>query len=301
MKETVLLLDANSILHRAFHALPPLTDKENNPCGAVYGTLLVFFRILDDVKPNYLAAAFDFPGKCFRHKKYKEYKAQRPKTPQELSLQIEKMKKVFSDMGVIVLEKEGMEADDLVGTIACQVPKGSQTVIASGDKDLFQLIDEKTKVYSLSRGVKEGIFYDKAGVRERYGGLSPGKIIDVKALQGDPSDNVPGVAGIGEKTAIQLIHAFGNLDHLYASLERGDHSLTEKISNKLKEQKKEAFLSRELVTIKKDIPLHFEKNKFRFSYDKKKIYGTLKELGFDSLTKRFTEEEKEIACQSTLW
>jgi DNA polymerase I len=289
-KGKLLLFDTNSIIHRAFHALPPLKSKNGEPGGAIYGSLLAFFKIMSDVNPSYVAVAFDSPGKTFRHKKYKEYKANRVKAPEELIFQIKKAQEVFSNMGLAVLKKEGLEADDIVGTVSFHAPKNIETVIATGDMDMLQLVNEKTKVYTLKRGVQESILYDKEKVKEKYDGLSPKQIVDIKALWGDASDNIPGVSGIGEKTAIRIIKEFENIENLYQNL-RSTSSLTGKIKEKLLKGEKIAFLSKELATINKKGVFEYNFADFGYNIKSEKTKEVLDDLGFLTLKKRFFKEE----------
>ena len=291
-KEKLLLFDTNSIIHRAFHALPPLKSKDGEPGGAVYGSLLAFFKIMDEIKPDYVAAVFYSPGKTFRHKKYKEYKANRPKAADELVSQIIKTKKVFESMGVSVLIKSGLEADDIIGAVSCHNFSDIETVIVTGDQDLLQLVNEKTNVYTLKRGVKEGALYDTSKVKEKYGGISPEKIVDIKALQGDASDNIPGVSGIGEKTAVKIIQEYENIENLYDNLEK-DSSLSPKMKETLEKEKEMAFLSKELATINKKDFSEFKIKEFSFDRGSKDIIDTLEDLGFANLVKRFLKEEEE--------
>lgn len=295
MEKKLLLLDTNSIIHRAFHALPPLKDKKGKPSGAVYGSLLAFFSMITEFKPHYVVAVFDSPGKTFRHKEYKEYKAHRPKTADELISQIKRMPTVFCKMGVGFLAKEGLEADDIIGIISANVPDKIKTVIASGDGDVLQLVNEKTKVYTLKRGVKEGVLYDVEGVKKRYEGLLPEKLIDVKALQGDISDNIPGVKGIGEKTAVKIIKKYESIENLYHSLEENSEDvLSTKQQEILKKEKKEAFLSKKLATIKTENSLNFKISEFEFNHDQEKIKKIMEDMGFFTLAKRFdTKKEKK--------
>ncbi len=294
MKKKLLLLDANSIVHRAFHALPPLVDKEGSQSGAVYGSLLAFFSIISEIKPHYVVAVFDSPGKTFRHKEYKEYKAHRPKAPEELVSQIKRMPDVFRGMGVSVLAKEGLEADDIIGILSTNASSRIETVIASGDRDVLQLVNEKTKVYNLKRGVKDGVLYGKEEVEKRYEGLPPEKITDIKALEGDSSDNIPGVSGIGEKTAIKIIKEYGSIEDLYNALEKGEGSaLSDRQREILEEEKEKAFLSKSLATIKKKDSLKIKFSDFIFEHDQRKIGKLLKDIGFSALAERFTGEKKK--------
>jgi len=218
-KKRLIIIDGNAVIHRAFHALPPLTTKKGELVNAVYGFLLVFFKAIKEFQPDFVVATFDFPAPTFRHQKYKLYKATREKAPKELYQQIPKIKEVLEGFNVQIFEKQGFEADDLIGTISQKAPKKQilpeiETIILTGDLDALQLVDKNTKVYILRKGVKDIVLYDREKVKEKYGGLEPEQLIDFKALRGDPSDNIPGVFGIGEKTAIALIKEFGTLENL---------------------------------------------------------------------------------------
>jgi len=211
-RKRLVLIDANSLIYRAYHALPPLTTKKAEPVNAVYGFLLVFLKAIREFQPDFIAACFDSPGPTFRHKKFKEYKAKRPPIPKDLVSQIPKVKEVLSAFGVPIFEKKGFEADDLIGAISKITPPDTEVIILSGDMDILQLINSRTRVFLLKRGIKNTHLYDQNMVKEEYG-ISPSQIVDFKALRGDPSDNIPGVAGIGEKTAIDLLKRFGNLEN----------------------------------------------------------------------------------------
>ncbi|GAI16870.1 unnamed protein product, partial [marine sediment metagenome] len=212
-RKVLIIIDSNSVIHRAYHALPPLTTKKGEVVGAVYGFLLVFLKAIREFQPDFVAACFDVPGPTFRHKKYKDYKAKRPPVPEDLGQQISRVKEVLRGFNVKIFEKAGFEADDLVGTISHLAPRRQalppiETIIISGDLDNLQLAGPQTKVYLLRKGVKDTILYDTAKVKERYQGLTPEQLFDFRALRGDPSDNIPGVTGIGEKTAIELLLQF---------------------------------------------------------------------------------------------
>ena len=186
----LIIIDSNSIIHRAYHALPRLTTKKGELVNAVYGFLLVFFKAIREFQPDYIAACFDFPGPTFRHKKFKEYKAKRPPTPKDLVSQIPKVKEILDAFSVLIFEKEGFEADDIIGTISCLVSRKQvlpeiETIILSGDLDILQLVDSKTKVYTLRKGVKDVVLYDENLVKEKFQGLTPEQILDFKALRGD--------------------------------------------------------------------------------------------------------------------
>lgn len=307
-KKYLIVIDSNSIIHRAFHALPPLKRKNGEIVNAIYGFLLVFMKVIKDFKPSYIIATFDLPKPTFRHKKYKEYKANRPKAPEELYSQIPKIKEFLRLFKVLILEKEGFEADDIIGTVSRVVPKKDskiETIIISGDLDTLQLVDNKTKVFALRKGVKDTILYDEKLAKERFGGLKPNQLIDYKGLRGDPSDNIPGVLGIGEKTAINLLLEFKTLENIYKNINK-----TKKISDRVKQlllnNKKMAFLSRELAEINTKTPININIKDCQWGvYDKNKIMELLDKYEFFTLKKRFIEmigeENKSIGENLKLW
>jgi DNA polymerase-1 len=296
-KKYLVIIDGNSISHRAYHALPPLTTKKGEPVGAVYGFFLVFFKTLKEFKPDFVVATFDLPAPTFRHKEFVHYKAQRPKMPDELSWQIFKIKEILSNFNVPIFEKEGFEADDLIGTISKLAPKKQiipplEVIVLSGDSDILQLVDPNTKVYNLKKGVKNTILYDTEKVKEKYQGLTPQQLPDFYGLKGDSSDNIPGVKGVGEKTGIQLIKEFENLENLYEELEINTDK-AKKLKIKLKQillnSKNEAFFSKNLAKIKIDVPIDFNLEKCRFgNYKKEKIIEIFKSLEFYSLIEKIS-------------
>ncbi|KPJ54656.1 hypothetical protein AMJ47_03825 [Parcubacteria bacterium DG_72] len=287
-KKHLIVLDSNSIIHRAFHALPPLTTKKGELVGAVYGFLLVFLKAIKEFKPDFVVACFDVPGPTFRHEKYKEYKAKRPPAPGELYQQIPKVKEVLREFNVMICEKEGFEADDLIGTISKHAPKKQalpelETIVISGDSDNLQLIDAKTKVYTLRKGVKDTVLYDKRLVAQKYQGLTPKQLIDYRALRGDPTDNIPGVPGIGEKTAVELVRRFGNIEDLYQNLD----GVKPKLKELLIQNKEQAFFSKDLTAIYRDVPIDFNLKDCQWSnYNRAKATQSLKKLEFYSLISR---------------
>jgi DNA polymerase-1 len=301
----LIIIDSNSVIHRAYHALPPLTTKKGELVNAVYGFLLLFLKVIREFQPDFIAAAFDFPGPTFRHKKFKEYKAKRPPAPEELYQQIPKVKEILESFDVPVFEKEGFEADDIIGTISHLAPKKQvlpeiEIIILSGDLDTLQLVNLMTKVYSLRKGVKDIILYDEKLVREKFQGLGPKQLLDFKALRGDPSDNIPGVTGIGEKTAIELLLKFENLENIYKEIEENSEK-AKKIKPKLKETllkyKEQAFVSKDLANLCKNVPIDFNLKKCRWGeYNKVEVIQILKKLEFHTLIKKiagFQKEEKE--------
>jgi DNA polymerase I len=282
----LLIIDSNSVIHRAYHALPPLTTEKGEVVGAVYGFLLVFLRALKEFKPDFAVACFDVKGPTFRHEKYGDYKAKRPPLPEDLGRQIARVKELLPVFGIPVFGKEGFEADDLIGTIAEAAPKENpslEVIILSGDTDTMQLVNEKTKVYNLRRGVKDIVLYDEEMVKEKYQGLEPSQLLDLRALKGDASDNIPGVPGIGEKTALDLLLEYETLENIYDNIAL----IKGKIREKLMENKEGAFFSRELAEIKKDVPLGFSLENCRWKgYDKEAAAKALKEMEFYSLIDR---------------
>jgi len=313
-KKHLLIIDANSVIHRAYHALPLLTTKKGELVNAVYGFLLVFFKAIKDFQPDYIAACFDFPGPTFRHKKYKEYKAKRPPTPKDLVSQIPKVKEILNAFSVPVFEKEGFEADDIIASLKIKNQRAKiKNIIISGDLDLLQLVDKQTGVYILRKGVKDTVLYDENLVKEKFQGLTPEQILDFKALRGDPSDNIPGVTGVGEKTAIKLIKQFGNLENLYKAINQRPLreavliSVNQHLRALLEEYKEQAFLSKELAEIEKNAPIDFNLEKCRWGeYDKEKIVQLLKNLEFYSLIERLPgikkpEENEPIGKNLKLW
>ena len=325
-KKHLLIIDANSVIHRAYHALPLLTTKKGELVNAVYGFLLVFFKAIKDFQPDYIAACFDFPGPTFRHKKYKKYKAKRPPTPKDLVSQIPKVKEILNAFSVPVFEKEGFEADDIIASLKIKNQRAKiKNIIISGDLDLLQLVDKQTGVYILRKGVKDTVLYDENLVKEKFQGLTPEQLLEFKALKGDPSDNIPGVPGIGEKTAIQLIKQFGTLENLYKAVnQRPPHQIiggglinarlpapessdggqvNQRLRAKLEEYKEQAFLCKGLVEIKKNIPLDFNLKECQWGkYREEKVVEVLKGFGFESLIKKLSEIKQKIFRQNLkLW
>jgi len=292
--ERLIIIDGNALIHRAYHALPPLRTKKGELINAIYGFLLVFLKAIKEFQPDYIAATFDTPRPTFRHREFKAYKIKRPPLPEELSEQIPKLKEILKEFGVPVFEKEGFEADDLIGTISALTPKKQiipkiETIILSGDLDNLQLIDKNTKVYTFKKGLKDTILYDEEVVKERYG-IAPAQLVDFRALKGDPSDNIPGVSGIGEKTAISLIKDFGSLDNLYREIEEKTEKskqIKPSLKEKLIQYKDQAFFSKKLSDIKRDVLIDFDLESCSFKrYDKEKATKAFKNLEFYSLLER---------------
>jgi DNA polymerase-1 len=313
-KKRLVIIDSNSVVHRAFHALPPLSTKKGELVNAVYGFLLVLFKAIKEFQPDHIIAAFDLPVPTFRHKKFAKYKAKRPPAPKELYEQIPKVKEILKAFNILIFEKEGFEADDLIGTISQQfsrkqiIPK-SEIIILSGDLDILQLVDEKTKAFILRKGVKDTVLYDESLVKEKYQGLNPSQLDDFRALRGDPSDNIPGVRGIGEKTAIQLIKQFNTLENLYSVLEKkaakDGPPINPKVRLKLEQQKEQAFFSKELAQIRRDVPIDLKLEECRWlDYNKERAVGILEDFDFYSLIPRLPsigQQEERFKNNLRLW
>lgn len=300
----IVLIDSHAVIHRAFHALPPLTGPQGQPINAVYGFASVFLKILKDLKPDFVAAAFDHQGPTFRHAAFERYKATRAKAPDELYQQIPVVKELLTAFGVPVIEKQGYEADDLIGTIAGEVGKhhpNIEIIIVTGDLDTLQLINPKTKVFTMRKGVSDTVLYDEAAVKERYG-LKPKQMIDFKGLRGDPSDNIPGVKGIGEKTASELLKAHGSIEEIYRELKKDKLAVRPAVLAALKNHEADALFSKTLVTIDRRVPIKFilASARLRKSATKEKIRPAFEKLGFYSLLRRMDGSAAAWAEQTVL-
>jgi len=293
-KKKFLIIDANSLIHRAFHALPPLTTKDGTLVNAVYGFTTILLKALKDFKPDYIACCFDVSKDTFRKKEYADYKAHRKEQPSELYHQFPLIKELLEAFKIPVYEKEGFEADDVIGTIAAQKHKDVKNIIVSGDLDTLQLINDDTEVYTLKRGVSDTIIYDADAVKGRYG-FGPDQLIDYKALRGDASDNIPGVPGIGEKTAKDLIKKYKSLDNIYKKLKTQNSKLKIKdsIKKKLLEHKKEAYLSQKLVTIIRDVKIKFNlANAEVEAFDAEHVVSLFQAWQFTRLISQIPQAEK---------
>jgi DNA polymerase-1 len=277
---SLAVIDGNAIIHRAFHALPPLANKRKEPIGAVYGFLRVLFKIIREYQPTHLAIAFDSPGSTFRHQVFPDYKANRVKAPDELYQQIPLVKQVLTAMGLSVLEAVGFEADDLIGSLVRGVDQSANKLIVSGDTDLLQLVDNQTKVALLQQGVGQYRVFGLAEVRDRYQGLTPEQLIELKGLKGDPSDNIPGVPGIGDKIGRDLIKRFGSLENIYRHLD----DLPLSLKDKLTDYREQAFMSRDLGRIRPDVPFDRKLEKYRIKgYNATEAAVLLDHLGLGNL------------------
>jgi DNA polymerase-1 len=286
----LILLDGNALIHRSYHALPPLTSKSGELVNAVYGVALTLLSVLEKFKPEYIAASFDLSGPTFRHEKFADYKATRVKAPDELYAQIPRVKELVRAFNIPIYEKEGYEADDCVGTLARQATEKDldiQTIIVTGDNDALQLVNDRVGVFSLRKGVKDTVLYDETGVVAKYG-FSPRTLIEFKGLRGDASDNIPGVHGIGEKGATDLLKKYGTLENIYAHLEE----LSLSVRTKLESGRESAFLSRELGTIDTAAPVALDLEACRArDFDRIAVEALFRELGFFSLVKKIPGHE----------
>jgi len=293
----IVIIDSYALVHRAYHALPPLTSPSGILVNGVYGFMLFFLKMINDLKPDYIVATFDMAAPTFRHKEYKKYKAKRVKMPDNFYEQIQIVKNLLQAFNVPILEKEGYEADDIIGSITEKLKnKDIQSFIVTGDLDTLQLISDKVFVYTLRRGIQDRVIYDEEKVFERFE-LKPEQLIDWKALRGDPSDNVPGVPSIGEKTASTLIKEFGTLDNLYKKIKDGEKiKVSQRILEKLKNNEDQAYFSRHLVTIQKDVKIKFDLEKAKINPPPKdKLISLLNELGFRSLIPKIFDIEENIS------
>ncbi|OGM59972.1 hypothetical protein A2892_03680 [Candidatus Woesebacteria bacterium RIFCSPLOWO2_01_FULL_39_10b] len=316
----LVLIDSNAILHRAYHALPKtLTTKSGEPINAVYGFVSILLRIIQDLKPTHIACTFDRKEPTFRHKKFKAYQAQRPKMDEELSSQFEKAKAVIEAFQIPIYEMAGYEADDLIGTIANQSVRVKEeyrskskkipalpfsrsstlideVIVVTGDRDILQLVNSKVKVYLPIKGLSEAKLFGIEDVVEKMG-VKPSQITDYKALVGDPSDNYPGVSGIGPKTAEKLLSRFGTLDNIYKHLDKLDKSTCDK----LEKYKEDADISYKLAKIVIDVDVDVNLQEMsNWQVDNDKVLDLFSQFGFKTLTKRVKDVGKAIVSENQL-
>ena len=298
MKKLVLI-DGNAIIYRAYHALPKtMTTRRGEQTNAVYGFTTTLIKVLENLHPEYIAASFDLAGPTFRHKDYADYKATRVKADQELYDQIPRVKELTKKMNIPIYEQEGFEADDCIGTVVEKLKdKEIEIYVVSGDKDIFQLINGKVKVYSLRKGLSQMQIVDHQTIESEYN-LQPADFIDLKALAGDASDNIPGVPGIGPKTATDLIQKFDTLEGLYNNLD--SEEIKPRIRELLKSHKDQAFMSQKLATIHRDVPIEFSLEECKWGeYDKGELREFFEELGFRSLLRRFDNSSDKSEIQNS--
>lgn len=294
-KPRLIILDTHAILHRAFHALPDFTAPSGEPTGALYGVVAMLLRIIEELKPDYIVACYDLPGPTYRHTAFADYKATRVKTDDTLIAQINRSRDIFAAFNIPIYEKAGFEADDILGTIAKQVAETSdlEVIIASGDMDTMQCVKGKqVQVYTLKKGINDTVLYDEEAVKTRFG-FPPRLVPDYKGLRGDASDNIPGIAGIGEKTATELLKQFGDIDALYKKLHKSEAEflaagIKPRIVKLLKEGEEEARFSKMLATIQTEVPIDFvlPTNNWQEAAKPEEIISLFSELGFRTLSAR---------------
>ena len=294
-KSRLVLLDAHAIIHRAYHALPDFSNSKGQPTGALYGIATMVMKIVTDLKPDYIVACYDLPQKTFRHEAYKDYKAGRAKADDNLVAQIISSRSIFEALNIPMYDTPGFEADDILGTIVEQTKKDKnlEIIIASGDMDTLQLIEgTRVKVFTLKKGINDTILYDEDAVKARFG-FAPHLLPDYKGLRGDTSDNIIGIAGIGEKTGGDLICTFGTIEQLYKKLKKEPEAflaagVKPRIIELLKNGEEEALFSKTLATIRRDAPILFKlpEKTFRVALDIAKVEDLFRELEFRSLITR---------------
>lgn len=289
------MIDGNAILHRAFHALPPLTSKNGEVVNAVYGFFSMFLKIIQDLKPQYLAVCFDKAAPTFRQQLYVGYQAKRPKMADELLPQIGIVHDVLKKANIAIFEIDGYEADDLIGTLANQAQSAKrkaqnlETIIVSGDRDMLQLVNSHVKVLAPIKGMTEVILFDSKKVEEKYG-IKPSQVIDYKALVGDASDNYQGIMGIGPKTAASLLRKYGSFEKMYKNI----NSLPPKIAEKLATDAEQAALAKKLATIVTDAPIKLDLKECSMAkFSMEGARSAFEELGFKSLVKRLQAKGAE--------
>lgn len=294
-KKTLILLDAHAILHRAYHALPEFSSSKGEPTGALYGLSTMIMKIVKDLKPDYIVGCFDLPQPTFRHEAYEAYKLGRAKAEDDLIHQIKRARDVFSALGIPAYELAGFEADDLLATIVEKMKneKELRIIIASGDMDTLQLVDDdRVLVYTLKKGINDTILYDEKKVVERFG-FKPTLLPDYKGLRGDPSDNIIGIKGIGEKTATTLITTFGSIEEIYKKIKKDTEAfkkagITPRIIKLLEEGEEEALFSKTLATVRRDAPIEFAlpEKEWREDFDPTKAETLFADLDFRTLRDR---------------
>ena len=284
MADKFLVIDGSSLIHRAFFALPPLMNKQGLHTGAVYGLCNMLLKLLGEVNPRYMAVAFDKSRKTFRTEMYAAYKGQRKPTPSELSEQFPLAMKVLSTMGIATLELDNYEADDIIGTFAVHAPQNVEVIIVTGDRDELQLIDKRTKVYYTKRGISDIHIFDEAEFAANYEGLVPKQLIELKGLMGDTSDNIPGVPGVGPKTAMKLIKEYTDVETVLANI---DKVSGKSLKTKLSEHQEEALLSKKLATIYTDAPVDLSMSAYELAPLKEEARTLLQDLEFRNMYERF--------------
>jgi DNA polymerase I len=283
----LILIDGNAIFHRAYHSLPPFATAAGEVTNAIYGFLRMLIDLYKKEKPQYLGIAWDRKAPTYRHEEFKEYKATRVAPPEDLYPQLPRLKQVLETFNIPMVEMDGYEADDLLGTLAhkAENEKDLQTIVVTGDKDAFQLVTDNVLVMTPIKGISEVVMYNPAKVKEKIG-VTPSQIIDYKALCGDTSDNIPGVPGIGPKQAVELLTQYGTLQNIYDHLDE----LKEGKQKKLTEGRESAFMSQHIATIQTDAPVEFSLEKFRtHMIDYPRAHAIFAQLEFKSLDRKLDE------------
>jgi DNA polymerase I len=294
--ERLMLLDGNGLIYRGYFALPPLTTSKGELVNAVFGFCSIVLRGFQDIRPDYVAVAFDLSGPTFRHERFADYKATRQRMPDDLRDQFPKVREVVKALRIPVYELAGYEADDVIGTLTVQAEaRGLDTTIVTGDLDMLQLVTERTRLMTTRSGVQNTIIYDPERIAERYG-LAPAQMLDFKALKGDSTDNIPGVPGVGDKTAARLIQTFGGLEAVF---ERVDEVTPEKLRAPLVEARERALESRELMTIVRDLPVELDLDAARLGdYDREGVIRLFREYEFRTLIERLPSLSGERADET---
>ena len=294
-KKTIYLIDTYSLAHRAFYALPLLTNSAGEYTNSVYGFTRMLLSLIDDKEPDMLAAAFDMEAPTFRHEAYEDYKADRKETPEELKPQFALIREVLEEFNIPIYEKEGFEADDIIGTLAKQASsRGYKVVIITGDRDALQLVEDNIEIMYTRKGLSDIVTYDLSRVREDYE-LEPEQLIDRKGLMGDSSDNIPGVPGIGKKTAKMLLNEFKDLDTILDNIEEVSGK---KRRESLRKNSEQALMSRELGRIETDVPVEFDPDCCKWGdYQEGRIYELFSRLGFNSMLDRFEADRLELTAE----
>src|SRR5712692_3918086 len=293
MRERLILIDSNSLIYRGFFAIPPLTTTKGELSNATFGFASIFLKAIEELKPQHLAAAFDLPGKTWRHEADDTYKATRKPMPDELRPQFERVKELLDRFGVPIYSLPGYEADDVIGALARQAEAaGLETMIVSGDLDPLQFVTPNTMLFTTRMGFQNTVVYDEAKIDERYG-LKPSQMVDFKALKGDATDNIPGVPGVGEKTAAKLIAENKDLEGVYTDLSR----FTPKLRESLAANRDQVFRSREMATIVTDLPvkLEIDRTKWR-GYDRAAVLDLFRDLEFRSLIPRLPPADANLSA-----
>jgi DNA polymerase-1 len=296
--ERLMLLDGYGLVYRGYFALPPLTTSKGELVNGVFGFASIVLRGIQDLQPDYLAVSFDLPGPTFRHEQYADYKATRVKMPDDLRDQFPKVREVVKALRIPVYEMPGYEADDVIGTITRELDGRDdlETTIVTVDLDMLQLVTPRVRLMTTRSGVENTVMYDVARIDERFG-LRPDQMIDYKALKGDPTDNIPGVPGVGEKTAAKLIREFGDLDSLFARI---DEVMPEKLREKLREHHDQVFMGRDLSTIVRDLPVDIDLEAARLGdYDRDTVVRLFREYEFRTLIERLPPMAGETSEERT--